>query len=40
MGTQFKIWPNLELGYSLTLNDYQNTVFKTKQPFVKLDYSS
>jgi hypothetical protein len=32
MGTQFKIWPNLELGYSLTLNDYQNTVFKTKQP--------
>ncbi|WP_339920616.1 carboxypeptidase regulatory-like domain-containing protein [uncultured Flavobacterium sp.] len=38
MGTQFKIWPNLELGYSLTLNDYQNTVFKTKQPFVKFDY--
>jgi hypothetical protein len=37
LGTQFKIWPNLEL-YSLTLNDYQNTVFKTKQPFVKLDY--
>jgi hypothetical protein len=38
LGTQFKIWPNLELGYSLTFNDYQNTVFKTKQPFVKLDY--
>jgi hypothetical protein len=38
LGTQFKIWPNLELGYSLTLNDYQNTVFKTKQPFAKLDY--
>ncbi|MEZ7504111.1 carboxypeptidase-like regulatory domain-containing protein [Flavobacterium sp. Arc2] len=38
LGTQFKIWPNLELGYSLTLNDYQNTTFKTKQPFVKLDY--
>jgi hypothetical protein len=26
------------VGYSLTLNDYQNTVFKTEQPFVKLDY--
>jgi hypothetical protein len=38
LGTQFKIWPNLEIGYSLTLNDYQNTVFKTKQPFVKFDY--
>jgi hypothetical protein len=25
LGTQFKIWPNLELGYSLTLNDYQNS---------------
>jgi hypothetical protein len=38
LGTQFKVWPNLEVGYSLTLNDYQNTVFKTKQPFAKLDY--
>lgn len=38
LGTQFKIWPNLELGYSLTLNDYQNTIFKTKQPFAKVDY--
>jgi hypothetical protein len=37
LGTQFKIWPNLELGYSLTLNDYQNS-FQNKQPFVKLDY--
>lgn len=38
LGTQFKIWPNLEIGYSLTLNDYQNTTFKTKQPFAKVDY--
>jgi hypothetical protein len=37
LGTQFKVWPNLEVRYS-TLNDYQNTVFKTKQPFAKLDY--
>jgi hypothetical protein len=38
LGTQFKVWPNLEVGYSLSLNDYQNTVFTTKQPFAKLDY--
>ena len=38
LGTQFKELPNIEFGYSLTLNDYQNTTFKTKQPFVKLDY--
>lgn len=38
LGTQFKVLPNIELGYSLTLNDYQNTTFKTKQPFAKLDY--
>lgn len=38
LGTQFKVWPNLEIGYSLSLNDYQNTVFTTKQPFAKLDY--
>ena len=38
LGTQFKVWPNLELGYSLSLNDYQNTIFKTKQPFAKVDY--
>jgi plasmid maintenance system antidote protein VapI len=30
LGTQFKIWPNLELGYSLTLNDYQNTRFSKR----------
>ncbi len=38
LGTQFKEMPNIEIGYSLRLNDYQNTTFKTKQPFVKLDY--
>jgi hypothetical protein len=38
LGTQFKVWPNLELGYSLSLNDYQNTTFTTKQPFAKVDY--
>jgi hypothetical protein len=38
MGTQYKKWPNLEIGYSLTLNDYQGTTFKTQQPFARLDY--
>ncbi|MFT5252200.1 MAG: hypothetical protein ACI87N_001206 [Flavobacteriales bacterium] len=38
LGTQFKVWPNVELGYSLSLNDYQNTTFTTKQPFAKVDY--
>ncbi|MDD2985013.1 carboxypeptidase-like regulatory domain-containing protein [Flavobacterium sp.] len=38
MGTQYKTWPNLEVGYTVTLNDYQGTTFKTQQPFAKLDY--
>lgn len=36
--TNYKNLPNLELGYSLTLNDYNNTKFYTDRPFVKLDY--
>jgi hypothetical protein len=32
LGTQFKIWPNLELGYSLTLNDYQKHFSKRNNP--------
>ena len=38
LGTQFRKWPNLEAGYSVTLNNYQNTTFTTQSPFVKLDY--
>lgn len=38
MGTQYKAWPNLEIGYTLTLNDYQGTTFTTQQPFARLDY--
>ena len=41
--TSFKEWPNLEVGYRLTINDYDNggleSTFYTNQPFVKLDYS-
>ncbi len=36
--TNYKNFPNLELGYSLTVNDYNNTKFYTDKPFVKLDY--
>ncbi len=38
LGTQFKKWPNIEVGYSITLNDYESTTFKTQQPFARLDY--
>src|SRR5690606_36783537 len=38
LGTQFKTWPNIEIGYSIVLNDYENTTFKTQQPFARLDY--
>ena len=38
MGTQYKTWPNLEVGYTLVLNDYQGTTFRTQQPFARLDY--
>jgi hypothetical protein len=38
LGTQFAKWPNIEIGYTITLNDYQGTTFKTQQPFAKLDY--
>ena len=36
--TNYKNLPNLELGYSLTVNDYNNSKFYTDKPFVKLDY--
>ncbi len=36
--TNYKNLPNLELGYSFTVNDYNNTKFYTDKPFVKLDY--
>lgn len=36
--TNYKNLPNLEIGYSLTVNDYNNSKFYTDKPFVKLDY--
>ncbi|WP_271784629.1 carboxypeptidase-like regulatory domain-containing protein [Aquimarina algiphila] len=41
--TNFKKGPNFDIGYSLTINDYDNngaeTTFYTNQPFVRLDWS-
>jgi hypothetical protein len=36
--TNFKNAPNIEFGYNLTQNDYQNQTFITDRPFVNLDY--
>jgi len=36
--TNYKNLPNLELGYSLTVNNYNNSKFYTDRPFMKLDY--
>lgn len=38
IGTNYKEWPNLEVGYSLTLNDYADNKFYNHSPFVNLDY--
>jgi len=36
--TNFKNLPNLEVGYSYTVNDYNNAKFFTDKPFLRLDY--
>ncbi|MGG7034098.1 MAG: carboxypeptidase regulatory-like domain-containing protein [Flavobacterium sp.] len=36
--TNYKSLPNLEAGYTLTVNNYNHNTFFTKQPFLKLDY--
>ncbi len=36
--TNFKNVPNIELGYNININDYNNTVFYTERPFARLDY--
>nr|WP_315131528.1 carboxypeptidase regulatory-like domain-containing protein [uncultured Flavobacterium sp.] len=34
----YKNLPNLELGYNVVVNDYNNSTFYTEKPFAKLDY--
>ena len=36
--TNYKNMPNIEVGYSYTINDYSNSKFFTDKPFVRLDY--
>ncbi|WP_426090301.1 carboxypeptidase-like regulatory domain-containing protein [Flavobacterium sp. DSR3-2] len=36
--TNYKNMPNLELGYNMITNDYNNATFYTERPFAKLDY--
>ena len=36
--TNFKNYPNLELGYTYTLNEYNHTKYYTDKPFARLDY--
>jgi len=36
--TNYKSFPNLEMGYSYTVNDYNNSKFFTNKPFARLDY--
>ncbi|OYU79811.1 MAG: TonB-dependent receptor [Flavobacterium sp. BFFFF1] len=36
--TIFKNMPNLEIGYNISINDYNNSTFITDKPFASLDY--
>ena len=36
--TNYKKMPNLEIGYNVVTNDYNNATFYTERPFAKLDY--
>lgn len=36
--TNYKNMPNLELGYNIVTNDYNNTTFYTEKPFARMDY--
>lgn len=37
-GTQFKKYPNVDLGYTLSRNEASNNKFTTHSPFVKVNY--
>lgn len=36
--TNYKTLPNIEVGYTLTINDYQNNSFYNHRPFARMDY--
>ncbi|MFP9112641.1 carboxypeptidase regulatory-like domain-containing protein [Flavobacterium sp. RHBU_3] len=38
LGTIFKEWPNLELGYSMNINSYTGNKTYTHSPYARMDY--
>lgn len=38
LSTNYKKFPNIEVGYNLAINDYQQNTFYTEKPSVKMDY--
>ena len=38
LSTNYKSLPNLELGYNVMINDYQQATFYTQRPSAKIDY--
>ncbi|MGV3460412.1 MAG: carboxypeptidase regulatory-like domain-containing protein [Flavobacterium sp.] len=38
LSTNYKEWPNLELGYNLTINDYADNIFYRHSPTARIDY--
>jgi hypothetical protein len=36
--TNYKNMPNLEIGYNIVINNYDNNIYYTDKPFAKLDY--
>ncbi len=38
LSTNYKTLPNIELGYQLTVNDYQDNSYYNHKPFARMDY--
>ncbi len=38
LSTNYKGFPNLEVGYNITINDYNGSTFYTERPSARLDY--
>ncbi|OYQ37934.1 TonB-dependent receptor [Flavobacterium cyanobacteriorum] len=36
--TNYKSLPNVEVGYALTINDYESNIFYNHRPFARMDY--
>ena len=38
LSTNYKTFPNIEIGYNRTMNNYENTKFYTDKPSIQFDY--